>query len=96
MKRHLFHPAARQELHDAAEYYERQREGRGRAFLREIDAALQLVRTFPHTWPKLSESTRRCRTRRFPYALIYRVEEDAVEIVSVMHLHQHPDTWKGR
>lgn len=96
MKPYYFHPLARQELVDAVEHYERQREGLGESFLDELEAAVRRIQMSPETWPRLSESVRRCRTRRFLYAVVYRSTSDAIEIVAVMHLHRHPDTWKGR
>ena len=34
--------------------------------------------------------------RRFPYGVIYSIEDDALVIVAVFHLHRHPDSWKER
>jgi len=34
----------------------------------------------------------RCRTHRFPYGIIYTVEDGTVLVISVMHLHRHPDS----
>ena len=31
---------------------------------------------------------------RFPYGIIYAVENGEVLVISVMHLHRHPDSWR--
>lgn len=49
---------------------------------------------YPHAWHSLDQGIRRCRTNRFPYAVIYTLEAETVLIISVMHLHRHPDTWR--
>ena len=45
-------------------------------------------------WQMLDAEIRRCRTHRFPYGIIYAVENGGVLVVSVMHLHRHPDSWR--
>jgi plasmid stabilization system protein ParE len=34
--------------------------------------------------------------RRFPYAIYYTIERDAVVIWAVKHLHRNPDYWQHR
>ncbi len=48
----------------------------------------------PTAWFALNNDIRRCRTHRFPYGIIYAIEQDEVLIISVMHLHRHPDSWR--
>jgi hypothetical protein len=31
---------------------------------------------------------------RFPYAILYRIASDEVQIVAVMHLHRRPGYWR--
>jgi plasmid stabilization system protein ParE len=44
----------------------------------------------------LSQNTRRCRTHRFPYGIIYQAKRDEILIVAVAHLHREPDNWLER
>lgn len=86
-----------QELDEAVAYYNGQASGLGDAFLLETIAAIDRIRRFPLAWHPLSESTRRCRLRRFPYGLIYHHDEKGeVLIVAVAHLHRRPDYWRER
>ena len=89
----LLPPAAR-EIREAARYYEQKVPGLGFEFLAEIRAALRRILAHPQAWCPLDDRFRRCRTSRFPYGLIYTIEPDCVLVVSVMHLHRHPETWR--
>lgn len=90
-----FLPPAGREVREAAHYYEARVPGLGFEFLAEVRAAVRRVLAYPEAWCRLDEDFRRCRTARFPYGLIYRVEGGQVVVVSVMHLHRHPDSWRS-
>ena len=89
-----FLPPARAELHAAARYYEQCVPGLGFEFLLEIHAAIRRMTDFPEAWQMLDNGIRRCRTHRFPYGLIYTVDNDELVIICVMHLQRHPDSWR--
>ena len=93
MKFRLLPPAAG-ELRSAARYYERQIPGLGHDFIHEFRATIHRIIQWPEAWQSLDADIRRCRTHRFPYGIIYTVENGEVLIVSVMHLHRHPDSWR--
>ena len=95
MKIEFLHPA-RLEFTDAVSYYNQQSEGLGYEFAAEVNRTLGRIAQYPEAWPKLSKRTRRCRTNRFPYGLIYQVREDNLLIVAVMHLSRNPESWKSR
>ena len=87
---------AEHELDDAISYYNAEVAGLGDAFLLEVISALDRIRHFPDAWHPLSENTRRCQLKRFPYALIYEASDSGVLIVAVANLHRHPAYWKSR
>lgn len=80
-----FLPVAAAELEDAVAFYNQQSEGLGYQFAVEVQKTLDRIAEFPGVWPFLSERTRRCRMRRFPYGLIYRVQDETLLIVGIMH-----------
>ncbi len=92
----IFLPPAKTELTDATSYYNMQSEGLGYEFAAEVKRTLERIVQYPDAWFKLSKRTRRCRTNRFPYAVIYQVRQDILIIVAVMHLSREPETWKSR
>ena len=96
MKPFGFHPEARSEFHASALYYEAQQEGLGRRFSEAIREALVRIRTNPLLHREIEEGIRQCRALRFPFGVIYRLKDDAVEVLAVMHLHRKPGYWKQR
>jgi len=64
--------------------------------LLEIKKTLERISQYPNAWFKLSNRTRRCRTNRFPYGVIYQVRKNILLIVAVMHLSREPETWKSQ
>jgi toxin ParE1/3/4 len=87
---------AESELATAAEYYNRAVPGLGMEFLNEVERTIARILRHSQAWTKITKHHRRCRTRRFPYAIIYTIEGDTVIISAVMHGHRHPDYWKSR
>lgn len=84
------------ELIDTVKFYNQQSEGLGYEFAAEIKRTLGRILHYPKAWNPLSNRTRRCRTNRFPYGIIYQIRSDEILIIAVMHLHKHPDSWKSR
>lgn len=91
-----FLSAAEAEFVEAVEYYNQQSEGLGFKFAAEVKRTLERIVQYPEAWTPLSKRTRQCRTNRFPYGIIYQNRSDKILIVSIMHLHRHPDSWKSR
>lgn len=95
MIRYRFTSAALTELRQATVYYEQRENGLGTIFLDEIDATVDRILRHPTAWHQLSPRTRRCRTHRFPFGLIYQIRSDEILITSVMDLRRNPANWKS-
>ena len=93
---HRYHPDARKELDDATDYYDRIDLELGDAFLEEIDDCISRILRFPRAWTKLRDEVRRCLIHRFPYSLVYEVEDEHVFILAVMHSSRKPNYWVKR
>ncbi len=91
-----FLPPAKGELTEAIVYYNSQSEGLGYEFAAEIKRTLERIAQYPDAWFGLSSRTHRCRTKRFPYGVVYQVRKETLLIVAVMHLSREPETWKSR
>ncbi|NIA31986.1 MAG: type II toxin-antitoxin system RelE/ParE family toxin [Actinobacteria bacterium] len=65
-------------------------------FAAEVKRTLERILQFSEAWTRLSARTRRCRTKKFPYGLVYQIRSDKILIIAVMHSRRHPDSWKNR
>ncbi len=84
------------ELESAIAYYEEQEIGLGIRFYTEIKNTVDRIIAFPEAWFLLSENLRRCRTKVFPYGIIYQIREDEILIIAIALLHKHLEYWKDR
>jgi plasmid stabilization system protein ParE len=86
---------AQYELDDAFVWYEEHMQGLGRELLDEVDRSIRRVARWPLAGKEISPDLRRCLVKRFPYGIIYGIE-DTIVIVSVAHLHRKPFYWLER
>ncbi|PWB76707.1 MAG: plasmid stabilization protein, partial [Candidatus Methylomirabilota bacterium] len=78
-----FSTYAKQELNDAAHYYEREYEGLGRRFREEVRKAATRISEYPKVWSIERGEVRKCLLHKFPYKLLYSIEADHIFIIAV-------------
>lgn len=91
-----FHPEADIEFFEAINYYEKREVGLGYDFAIEIYSVIQNILDYPKAWPILKDDIRRCLANRFPYGILYSIEQYHIFILAVMNLNRSPDYWKNR
>ncbi|MGI8820955.1 MAG: type II toxin-antitoxin system RelE/ParE family toxin [Chthoniobacterales bacterium] len=96
MKPAAFASAAHAELQAAAVYYEREQRGLGRRFAIAVEETVTRVCRQPSVYRIVEADIRKCRVRRFPYAVIFREQTDSIQVLAVMHLHRQPGYWRER
>jgi plasmid stabilization system protein ParE len=92
----FLHPQAREELEQAIQFYKSQQAGLEKRFVEAVDDAINRVCRNPLNYRKIDESARKCRLLHFPYAVIFRLASEQIEIIAIMHLRRQPDYWKNR
>jgi toxin ParE1/3/4 len=94
--RYVFHPEALSEYREAVQYYTEQRIEVAQAFINTIEDAIYRIREFPNRYAVIEEDVHRCMVRRFPYGVLYTIEQDYILILAVMHCSREPGYWKKR
>jgi len=92
----IFTRIARRELEDAVRYYELEYSGLGHRFKEEVRKAALRIAGHPQAWSTERGDMRKCLLHKFPYKLMYSVEEDHILVIAVAHQHRKPDYWVGR
>lgn len=89
-------PPADEELDDAIKYYNQQFEGLGDQFYYEFLKTIDLVKRTPFGWRKVGENTRRINLKRFPYLILYVIDEEDLLVTCIAHQHRNPRYYIGR
>lgn len=92
----IIRPEAEADLVNARDWYERQRAGLGAEFLLCVEEVIERIGRTPEMYAVVYQDIRRALTRRFPYAIYYRVEGNEVVVVGVFHARRDPREWQAR
>src|SRR6266852_9695000 len=87
---------AEADLAGAKHWYEEKRAGLGDQFILCVDAAIERICRMPEVHAVLHKGVRRGLVRRFPYGIFYRIEDDYISILAVMHNRRDPGHWQAR
>ncbi len=96
MRNLILAPEALADAREAYASYELQRPGLGAAFLRSLDARIALVHRLPEIFAVEYRNYRRVALRRFPFAVLYECNRNAVTIYGVFHTSADPERWRSR
>lgn len=90
------HPEAVAELDKALRWYAQRSDRAPECLLREYDAHVAKIRRSPDSVRFIYREYRRLNLDRFPFAIVFRVGQQRIFIIAVMHERRHPDYWKHR
>lgn len=90
------HEHAYRELEDAADYYDHESLGLGSAFVDEVERAYNRIRSAPLAAEEVAPGIHRLVLARFPYNLMYEVDERSALILAIAHQRKRPHYWRGR
>jgi plasmid stabilization system protein ParE len=89
-------PLAREDIADAASWYEDRAVGLGTRFLASVDAGLRAVQEAPERYRRVYGDVRRVPVPDFPYALYFVTRGEQLHVLACMHGRRHPSRWQGR
>lgn len=91
-----FLPEAEAEMIEAAIYYQRQVQGLGDAFLQEVERTASWIAVYPEASVFVRGKIRRKTLFKFPFSVLYRVDDSMILIVAVAHHKRRPSFWSKR
>jgi toxin ParE1/3/4 len=81
------------ELTDACAWYEKRRSGLGKSLMDEFDHYVDIIANNPLQFAiNFSEKFRFATLKKFPYSIVYRIDDEAAVIIitSVFHQNRNP------
>jgi len=87
---------ARLEFEEAKEFYEIEQSGLGARFEDEIRDSLLRIQQYPQAWQSERREIRRYILHKFPYKILYSIQDDKIVVLAFAHLHRKPDYWIDR
>lgn len=91
-----YHRRAREELRQAAVWYERQQPGLSARFLDAFNVTLSRILNDPESYAIVRADGRLAVLKSFPYGIVYRIAGDTIYIDSIRHHSRHPRFGFGR
>ncbi|MBY0498029.1 MAG: type II toxin-antitoxin system RelE/ParE family toxin [Nitrosomonas sp.] len=80
-------------MENAVQFYELEYSGLGRKFKEEVRKAALRIAAYPEGWSIERGNVRKCLLHKFPYKLLFAVDENHILIIAVAHQHRKPDYW---
>jgi plasmid stabilization system protein ParE len=83
-------PSAETDVAGARDWYEDQAE-LGGAFVDEFEALLVRLAHLPERFPLVRPRVHRALFGRFPYTLYFRIQDERVDVLAVLHSRSGPE-----
>jgi len=84
------HELAEKELIDSCDFYDEQVFGLGLKFISDVETTIKLIAINPLAFPIYFKDYRRAILRKFPFTLIYKIEQETILIMAIAHQKRKP------
>ena len=92
----VINPEAEADLAEAKSWYNRQVPGLGDDLISRVEAVFRSLQRSPKMCVRVFEETRLSLMPRFPYAIVYRIDDTQITILAVYHTSRDPRGWQQR
>lgn len=92
----IVRPEAEDDLKEAYSWYEDKRTGLGYDFLLQVDAGLNFIVRNPTIHSLEYKGTGKHLIKRFPYKIIYLIDNERIIVLTVIHGRRSPALIKKR
>ena len=89
----IVNPHATQDAEESAIWYEKQKAGLGKEFVKAIDEGINSIQNNPYHFSVLKKNFRRIIIGKFPFGIFYLIENNTIIILAVWHFKRKPFGW---
>lgn len=87
---------AEEDIKEAYDWYESQRENLGQAFITEIEQVLEAIQESPVSYTQVFKPVRRTLCKKFPYAIYFVLRHADIVVLAILHQRRRPALWQER
>jgi len=97
MYKSVIHPEAKQDIKDAAKWYNKQKSGLGKRFTKEVRETVHFIKQNPKAVAIRYKGIRTATLNVFPYMIHYSLDDknQSVVILAVLSMHRNPEIWNN-
>ena len=92
----VFRPKTNADLIEAHDWYQRPQFGLGETFADAVDETISRIQSMPQMYAVVFRNVRRAKVRTFPYLIYYRLLQERIEVLAVLHGSRDPKRWQER
>lgn len=90
------HEIAVKEFDEAVEWYENQSKGLGQRFKKSVIEQIRKIKKNPDWFLIEADNIYKIYIPKFPYKILYTLENNLIVIWAVAHMHRKPWYWQSR
>ncbi len=87
---------AETDIEEIIEWYGKENKDLSREFVKILEQTFEQIIANPFLFQQVFEDYRKINTAKFPYKIIYRISENKVIVLAVIHHKRNPEVWKTR
>ncbi len=91
-------PAAKEDIHQAAQWYKNQKTGLGKQFTLRVRQRINELKKNPFTCQVRYKEVHTATVRQFPFMIHYIVDQEnkIIEVIAILSTHRDPEIWTKR
>lgn len=98
MYKSIILPPAKEDIRDAAKWYDERQKGLGKRFISQMREKIYFLQQNPQTGSLRYDNVRTMVLNVFPFMMHYSINENSETIIvsAVLHTSRNPDKWRER
>jgi len=88
--------AAKQDIKDATTWYNKQKNGLGKIFNNNVIEAIEKIKSNPLAFQERYKVNRIIFVKKYPYGIHYKITEEYIIVIAVLHTSRSPKNWGKR